>query len=1018
MADQTIATLTARLKLNAVSFTKGIKQAKNETTRLGKALDTAIGKRAAGSIRGLSKEMKVFEAESRKAVKNISRVITGILIAQGFYRLLGVIQDLIAEVARFSQDMEKASIVFTQLMDGNVEKANSFLSALEDMAAVTPLQITPLKGAAQQLIAMGVNAEGVIPLLWRMSDAVAAIGGGNQELESMANVFSRIIGKGTITGREVLSLSNLKVPIYDILREQLGLSTDQIRNIAREGISATDSINAILAGFQKFEGLSARLATTLPGLISTMKDNLLFLGKDISTGLYEEVKTGITNILTELMRLRVLAKEGGLRAVVSDIFQPWVVVAIYQFAAGIKEVYQAFRNLASALKPLIGTALAIFLKVMSKLLTVFAFAINIIAKLIRSLLEMSPVLNLLAARLAQLLIINTVVFAALKLVGAFRLLLVVMNPTILAIGVIGSLLVYLGSKIDYVRIKIEALKGAISGLFKTSLDPDKAKETGQEIYNWGEGFSIGANSAEGMEDAVEDADKAVKRFLTSFDEVVNIPESLDDVANAFNSMVPSTLPSGGGLALPEIEIPDLTSYWDDLGGGMTETLDSLGATFMENIIAWKDLSIIIVKNWIKGVELESQLFHNRMKASYKTFWEDLKKDFDTFKKNFLLSFSIFNSDVSASWNALTKNLKDAFKRFTEDIYRVWTTFKDDLLQVWNDFKVGVLAIFSPITNAFEIFWRGLKEKVEKLKKTLSELWKKFTEGELSVSEFATQALKTIGLFVVEVIKSFATLVTKVGIALLELPGKVIKVFVDLVDGVLGVILKLPGEVAKTFTTLVEGVWKAFGGFFVNLKADFGALAGNIGESLKRLKDDVKATFANLWNDTKKNVGLFFSGLLGGFDDTFTKILGFITKAISKLKEFLGLQKDADSTDWSKGLGGVSGGGSSSSKPGISYPSGFANGGIISREGMIKGSRVGERDKSELIAPLDEEKVSPIATPIARAIVKEMMNQGGSGNSSGESARAIFIAADEASLKKLERKLEIVRISENQRKGGE
>ena len=188
--------------------------------------------------------------------------------------------------------------------------AEKFLVDLENMAAATPFQILPLKQVSQKFIAMGMNAEAVIPVLGNMSDAVAAIGGNNQTLIQMGDVFGRIIGKGIVSGKDLNALARAGIPIFDIFREELGLTNDEIRNIGNQRIPAEKALKAIMNGFEKFDGLAEKMALkTMPGLISTLKDNMMFLGKNMLAGAYEETKESLKGFLEKSVQKAEASQE-------------------------------------------------------------------------------------------------------------------------------------------------------------------------------------------------------------------------------------------------------------------------------------------------------------------------------------------------------------------------------------------------------------------------------------------------------------------------------------------------------------------------------------------------------------------------------------------------------------------------------------------------------------------------------------------------------------------------------------
>ncbi|MGE4164213.1 MAG: hypothetical protein AB7G23_21025, partial [Vicinamibacterales bacterium] len=77
----------------------------------------------------------------------------------------------------FNSDLQKAQISFEAML-GSAQKAEAYLRQLQQFAAQTPFEFPELLKAARGFMNVGVAAEQVIPLLTRVGDAVAHMGGG------------------------------------------------------------------------------------------------------------------------------------------------------------------------------------------------------------------------------------------------------------------------------------------------------------------------------------------------------------------------------------------------------------------------------------------------------------------------------------------------------------------------------------------------------------------------------------------------------------------------------------------------------------------------------------------------------------------------------------------------------------------------------------------------------------------------------------------------------------------------
>src|ERR1700750_1932271 len=80
--------------------------------------------------------------------------------------------------------LQQAKVGFTTLL-GSGQKADAFLKQLQAFAQKTPFELPGLEKNAQQLLAMGISANKVIPTLTGIGDAVAAMGGSSETVNQV-----------------------------------------------------------------------------------------------------------------------------------------------------------------------------------------------------------------------------------------------------------------------------------------------------------------------------------------------------------------------------------------------------------------------------------------------------------------------------------------------------------------------------------------------------------------------------------------------------------------------------------------------------------------------------------------------------------------------------------------------------------------------------------------------------------------------------------------------------------------
>lgn len=175
----------------------------------------------------------------------------------------------------FASSMEKAKASFTGFL-GSGQAADAMLKDLFAFAATTPFEFPEVRDAAKTMLAMGAEAEDVMPQM-RMLGEVAA--GSGQPLGELANVFGQVMQAGRLTGNELRQFNERGIPVLTELSNMLGVPKQKIRELVEAGeISSAQVVEAFArmsTGSGIFAGQMGRQSETLSGQWATFKDNLM-----------------------------------------------------------------------------------------------------------------------------------------------------------------------------------------------------------------------------------------------------------------------------------------------------------------------------------------------------------------------------------------------------------------------------------------------------------------------------------------------------------------------------------------------------------------------------------------------------------------------------------------------------------------------------------------------------------------------------------------------------------------------
>src|SRR5699024_2583254 len=106
--------------------------------------------------------------------------------------------DVFSQGIEFHAFKQASEVAFTTFL-GDAELAKQYMDDMYAFALTTPFAYPDLLESSRNLIAFGIQAENTFPIMQAIGDAVAAVGGSNAEMQSMADIFGVIQSQGRIT---------------------------------------------------------------------------------------------------------------------------------------------------------------------------------------------------------------------------------------------------------------------------------------------------------------------------------------------------------------------------------------------------------------------------------------------------------------------------------------------------------------------------------------------------------------------------------------------------------------------------------------------------------------------------------------------------------------------------------------------------------------------------------------------------------------------------------------------------
>ena len=308
------STATLGLQVDASQFKKQIQDSEK------------VGTRALSSLSASADAFSDRWGDLTAGIKDTKRIISGILVSQGFYALSNALLSAGAAALEFSSSMETAGVsleYFVDAADGTKKAAaqvQAYLREVNEFAARTPFSTDEVLSLSKYMQAVGVAMGQTQSVLEVITDTAAATGATNEQLQRITFALGQMITKGRVANEEIRQLANANIPIYQILQEELNLTGEQISNIGNYWVDANDAVVAILNGLnRRYNGAADRIANTLTGLTDTIIDDAKIIADSAFSGIYDKVVSAATTLRDTLDYWRDTVTSEGTGGLINTI---------------------------------------------------------------------------------------------------------------------------------------------------------------------------------------------------------------------------------------------------------------------------------------------------------------------------------------------------------------------------------------------------------------------------------------------------------------------------------------------------------------------------------------------------------------------------------------------------------------------------------------------------------------------------------------------------------------------------
>lgn len=920
-----LGAIRATLALNTQQFTSQLRNVSD-------AMRNAFGASAQSNINSTASAVSNLGSH----LKSIERIVGGIVISQGFYRMLNQVQASSGAMFQFMNNMEKAGIAMEYFL-GNAKEAEAFMYNMKDFAADTAFSTEQALDLSRRLMAAQFDPTKVRSMMEILNDASAASGGTAQQMDRIVLALTQMRTNGKIAGQELRQFAEAGIPIYQILREELGLTSKEIMNIGDLQISGDLGVQAVLSGLEKrYKGAAERIADTVPGMWESITDSIKMVGEDFFAYPYKVLEKGLTKVRDTLEEARHTVFESGFGGLFEQMFDTGTQNSIRLVAAALRSLGQSMTLLGQTAAPIVSQAFSNLSAVLGFILPILASIVRMISIAIAVIVQVVPGVNFLVAAIAGLgvavaaskalfmlwritglgLIANAVAAAVVRLASAIRILMMVMirNPIILLLTGLAGGMVYLASKTKFASNMLSGFNGLVGNL--AGVDPGSifkpvkndavtsVDKYGESALNAGDNLKEMSDAAKGAGKATEKAgDKAKKAakkikdsFTASFDELYQIPEKTEDSAAALDDLGKGIGDLGGGAGdLGLGNMPDIGAV-DDGGFGMGG-LDLGGLPELDTTSLFDGIKKAVDK--VKKFFTDD--FFGNVKNGVQKTWDWLKTNVPNLAKT-IWDFTKGGALAIHEWLMQF----DLYRRAFDSLKNFWAKWGDDIKGFFSNLWTIVSKLFISIWDAnVEI----IKESWSKLK----DFWAKWGDDIIGVFENFVELVIVAVKWMWEEMKKFwedyGPFIKGFWENLWENIKDILITALDIVLDTVGSVFGILNNLLELFINVFEGDWE---GAWENIKEIFKITWDWIVNTLQSILDlimdlfepwiaDIGKWIKGLWDDVAKWTNDKWKQILDTIKkwlvDTSTAIVKFKTDVTDRFKEMWNTVSTNVGTAW-------------------------------------------------------------------------------------------------------------------------
>lgn len=237
--------------------------------------------------------------DTRSFAADVTRIVSGIAIADIGKRAIGGIIDLTTSVVNLAASAQTAQITF-EVLTGDAAKGAKLFKDIEKFAARTSFDLMSAADATKALLAAGVADTDVMNTMQLLGDLAM---GDAEKLGFLSKAYTDVMNKGKLQGQELRQFAENGVGLAGALAASMNKTTAQILKMSEDGLISFDDMKKALQGLTgeggRFNNMMARINETFTGQWNSLIENIQTFGRDLGA----LVLPKLTQMLNEINKI-------------------------------------------------------------------------------------------------------------------------------------------------------------------------------------------------------------------------------------------------------------------------------------------------------------------------------------------------------------------------------------------------------------------------------------------------------------------------------------------------------------------------------------------------------------------------------------------------------------------------------------------------------------------------------------------------------------------------------------------